>query len=125
MLAIRKSTELPKFALGNGAISAFFAANRPDQCSPRLRMKAGTSRSSCSKLPLTLLFTFSSEGVSRLGIAGVRCIAIAGAPFAGGALGKVCFAGSSVGLDGVNDDTERAFEIAAAAAVTAPSRFLG
>src|SRR5713226_414846 len=41
--------------------------------SPRLRMKAGTSRSSCGKLLVTLLFTWSSDGGSRAGADGVRC----------------------------------------------------
>ena len=83
------------------------------QFSPRLRMKAGTSRSSCWKFPLTLLFTCCNEGVSRAGVAAGRSCVPTGA---------TAGAGNGVGRVGVNAETERALEMAAAAAVTCPSR---
>src|SRR5438552_10993327 len=84
-----------------------------DQFSPRLRMKAGTSRSSCWKFPLTLLFTCCNEGVSRAGVAAGRSCVPTGA---------TAGAGNGVGSVGVNAETERALEMAGATAVTCPSR---
>lgn len=39
--------------------------------SPRLRMNAGTSRSSCSTVPFTASFTDSRLGFSRVGVVGL------------------------------------------------------
>src|SRR5260370_1336659 len=96
--------------------------------SPRLRINAGTSRSSCGKLLVTLLLSWSSDGVSRVGFAGVRCKAGVNVFLGGtcvwapdsGASRWGC--GNSVGLLGVKDEAARALEIATAAAVAERSR---
>src|SRR5438477_11587260 len=58
--------------------------------SPRLRIKAGTSSTSCGQLLVTLLFTWCSDGLSRAGADGARCRAGA----------SVFCAGSVAGLEG-------------------------
>src|SRR5437762_9817796 len=56
-----------------------------DQFSPRFRMNAGTSRSSCWKPLFTFDFTASSDGLSRTGTARVVGVMYVGCGRAGAA----------------------------------------